>query len=68
MQRTRVDLVDDPQRFFIRLFPDVHSSVEVSTGLKVVKKVAPALDQQIVVDRIFFVDRDLLLSSPRLMR
>ena len=43
----------------------LHGGVEVALGLQIVAQVATAFIQQIVIDRVFLVDRNQLLRAAR---
>ena len=58
-----VDVVGDPHlagRSRVLLHRDF--GVEVAQALHVIEQIAPAFVQQVIVERIFFVDRDVLLE------
>ena len=59
----RVDVIGDPH-FCCRSRVLLHRDfgVEVAQALHVVEQIAPSLVQQVIVERIFFVDRDVPLE------
>ncbi len=60
--RSGIDLVDHPQSLGVVFFLDLNLGVEMAARLQVVEQVALAFVQQIVVDGVFFVDRDFFFQ------
>ena len=60
MDGPRINLVDGPQLIGVRAaFPKIHLGVKIAPGLHVIEQVAAAFIQQIVIERIFFIDRNI---------
>ena len=62
VQRTGIYVVDDVHYFGVGFLPDLNLGVKPALCLQVVQKVGAALIQQVIVDGIFFVDRNLALQ------
>src|SRR5579864_4305681 len=63
MHRPGVDLINYSQSVRAVLLLDIDLRVKVSASLQVIKQVAPPLIQQVVIDGIFLVNRNLLFQS-----
>ncbi len=63
VHRAGIDAVDDANRVRGALLLDLDGGVEVAAALEVVEKVAFALVQQVVVESVFLVDRDLFFQK-----
>src|SRR6202008_3069845 len=61
--RPGIDLIDHAQGFRVTFLHDVALGIEMAAGLHVVEQIALSLVEQIFIDRVLFVDRDLALES-----